>query len=774
MKKKTSRLAVAIIVAIVLAVTVIGIVSVSCYRNQNNTAESTWEPQSTADLMPDFVETGYGYDENTDSDGDGLNDHAEHYKYGTDIFVSDTDGDGLSDTRESELQTDPLKQDTDGDGIGDCTELRAGTDPLKKDNNTKCERTLTSDDGTASFALNGNAAIFDATLNIFASAGLSNVPGVISDAYWVHSPDDSEGTLTLTVPSAKADVSIYKLQNDTSFTKVKTNVAEKGGDIVLTASVKNGKYIVGACSALDDLKGSTDNIDVFLLIDDSGSMYDERMGVGKGSDPACKRIDMCKQLIENAPESIRFGLATFTADYMEKSDLTDDRTLIMTELDAIKNLSYEEKDGQFTGTFIATSLYNALDNFSADSSRRQVVVLLTDGATTEGTNLWAELFRDVKGLNETIERANDKKVSVITVALGRDVDVEYLSAIQKLTSGAYIHANSADAMDDLYAAILNAVNYNFTDLNGDGENDSVLIADSGFLPEEDGFSFCNLFAEANDIYSAGLCFGMSTFSSLYYQGELPASLDDMTVTEWQMWWARYIADVLTDRDITVPERVTGYDESTFETAGFAVDEDTGYIDASTPLYTWTADELAKCAEYFQWEFDSAMYDESYRYTEDALTLIDELEVVEVVSHTMGEDAFDMPLYNADIETDSASIQKGSALLKVLTRLHHVQFAEDLLENVTYDFVDHYEVITNQLSSGVPLVMRWGDHAVTLCNIQQDINDPCVYVLNVYDNIYPGVMSQITCTIQTDEGGNKVAAFDRFGSPVEPVFYDIQL
>jgi outer membrane protein OmpA-like peptidoglycan-associated protein len=72
---------------------------------------------------------------NPDTDGDGLSDGDEVHKYRTDPLKWDTDGDGLSDGDEVlKYKTDPLKADTDGDGLSDGDEvLKYKTDPLKKD-----------------------------------------------------------------------------------------------------------------------------------------------------------------------------------------------------------------------------------------------------------------------------------------------------------------------------------------------------------------------------------------------------------------------------------------------------------------------------------------------------------------------------------------------------------------------------------------------------------------------------------------------------------------
>ncbi len=80
-----------------------------------------------------------------DTDGNGIADGDEDFDqdsllnkeeeaYGTEVNVPDTDGDGIYDGKEiHETGTDPLKADTDTDSLPDGSELTMGLDPLKID-----------------------------------------------------------------------------------------------------------------------------------------------------------------------------------------------------------------------------------------------------------------------------------------------------------------------------------------------------------------------------------------------------------------------------------------------------------------------------------------------------------------------------------------------------------------------------------------------------------------------------------------------------------------
>jgi hypothetical protein len=69
----------------------------------------------------------------SDTDGDGLSDGDEVRVYGTDPLRKDTDSDGLTDMEEIRLGTSPTRADTDNDGLPDGVELARGTDPLNRD-----------------------------------------------------------------------------------------------------------------------------------------------------------------------------------------------------------------------------------------------------------------------------------------------------------------------------------------------------------------------------------------------------------------------------------------------------------------------------------------------------------------------------------------------------------------------------------------------------------------------------------------------------------------
>ena len=760
---------------IVIAVIVIVSLIVGCiflFKPKGNTPINE-TPKTGNDMFVDNIRAEYGYSEDRDSDGDTLTDYEEQHTHKTNAFHCDTDSDGFYDNLELEHGTDPLNSDTDNDGIFDGTELRAGTDPLKADNDLTFEVILTAKHNTAAtLTLSGDASVYDGTLQVFNVTGLNNTPGVMSDAYWVYSPSREKGTLTIQVGANEQELSIYKLNNDLTYTKIKTSIEESNSGLTLSAKVGNGRYLAGVCSFLDNIKANTEAIDVFLLLDDSGSMYNEMMD-GQGNDPEYKRIAMCKQLLSNASKDIRFGLATFTANYMEKSPIVEDRSKLIAELDTLQNTPYSDKESQFNGTFISTSIYHALDNFTANNPRRQILVLLTDGETTEGG--FGGLLSDTKSLSTTLSKANERNVTIIVVALGHSVDVNYLTEIETSTNGAYIHANSADAMEDLYATILNAVNLNFADTDDDGKNDSIIVADTGFRPDVNGFQFRNCLVLGENFDSLGMCYGISSFCSLYYQNKLPTAVSDMTTTDWNLWWFRKLN--ANNESVTQPCRIQGYNVIDLNQAGFDIDE-TGKLRYSFELGEWKSSTMDRYCKYFKWPVTDEYFIEVFPdapsftmkyYSEKAEKILEGEPLIKpIIVNKMAYPALDLTVSSGSLSGDDLSTQ---ALLRILMRYQVSQYQESTRKEHTYKFIDDFTTIEHSLSSGIPLVLCTSDHAVNVCRMRQDLENPNLYYLDLYDSNYSGKGTTMTAEVKIDASGNKYTEFQYGDTFSDVTFYD---
>ena len=103
-------------------------------------------------------------DLSADTDGDGLSDWDEIFRYDTDPHQSDTDGDGLSDSSEILSGANPLDTDENGDGIPDGVSAEAWTsDPIWAENSGKTNLVVTLGtaipDGAAASLVLGSVTI---------------------------------------------------------------------------------------------------------------------------------------------------------------------------------------------------------------------------------------------------------------------------------------------------------------------------------------------------------------------------------------------------------------------------------------------------------------------------------------------------------------------------------------------------------------------------------------------------------------------------------------
>lgn len=462
------------------------------------------------------------YFDSDDEDKDGLS-NKEEKELGTSLIKRDTDGDSISDYIEvKEQHTDPLNPDTDGDTLNDGCELALNLNPLNKKTDKKTadkKRNFTLDfaakEGTLN--INGNANIASTNFEIVDFIHVGKTPGVIGNMYEYYQEDAKIKNASISIAYKEKDLkakgyktdnlSIYKMLNNGTFQEVKSTVNKK--ECTVTARIsKPGKYLLADKTILN----SDITSKVYILLDNSGSMYPKEIVSASGeNDVNFKRVDMAKELIQKCGDDIQFGAGKFTATYTPLSeDFSSSEKKLITALESIKTT---EED--FNGTYIAKSIKSALDCFEkSDNSSRKFIVLLTDGETTESGWLYDE--------NDAIEDANQKNVSIIVIGLGNGVDTEYLTKIANGTGGMYVYANNSDALDKVYDAITAGLNYNLTDTDNDGKNDSILIADTGFDVTKDAICFDNYVVHMNyaDSPNFGQCYGIAAFTQKQYLGKV--------------------------------------------------------------------------------------------------------------------------------------------------------------------------------------------------------------------------------------------------------------
>jgi hypothetical protein len=671
------------------------------------------------------------YDGAADDDGDGLS-NDEELAAGTSMYSCDTDGDTLNDKNELEAGTDPLKWDTDGDGLSDGAELTAGLDPLKKktDGKTadqKVQINVTAEIADGKVSAEGNANINEIYFEEFTTSGLQQHPGIIGAAYEIFLPHEfTSAVLEIAFDeydiaergSEVENLSIFQFTNDGEFVEVPSKIDVDAG-IVSADLTHFSKYIL-----MDKTKvESEDGSQVMLLIDNSGSMYsldaipeEQRDATGfDENDPDFKRIDMANALIDMADEHILFGAAKFTKDYTLLSEISADEKKLHEQLNAVKTV-----EETFNGTYIAASINRALDSFDEDDFRRKFIVLLTDGATTESDNWFSSLFSIYDSLlDEAIANCKLKNVTVICVGLGKDVDVDYLKNISAATGGIYLHASNDAALDEIHKAILGQLNYGLEDLDGDGKNDRLILADSGFDPARNGFSFPNYCYNDQD----GQCYGLAAFAQQYYLGR--ANLTGAR-------FSTRIGGPILGQDAAVP----GYNIS-----GLAF-----FQDGKQDLFSYTnpiTDEL-RAVQDMEKESRRILDGKTLRYSEEAFNnvTIPYFEVREIpISGKWGKGSYtsiEQFIINSELDKDQNPedpIRFFEAVFWYYCLQNHSDEYVTKSDFGTYE--TGYDFLYSKISEGIPAVIQIPGHAVNGIRLLRDIEDPTTLILETYDSNFPG-------------------------------------
>jgi len=169
-------------------------------------------------------------------------------------------------------------------------------------------------------------------------------------------------------------------------------------------------------------------INVFLVIDVSGSMTDQFKGA--------RKIDAAKQAAKSFVSLIskndRVGLVKFSTIAQLVSNLTGNRSVLYEAIDRL------EPGGS---TAIGDGLWLALDHLTAVTGVR-AVILLTDGMHNAGTHT----------PEEAADRARSLGVRVYTLGFGekKDIDEDRMRKVAEMTGGQYFYSPSPEDLQRLY------------------------------------------------------------------------------------------------------------------------------------------------------------------------------------------------------------------------------------------------------------------------------------------------------------------------------------
>ena len=707
-----------------------------------------------------------------DSDNDGITDLIETQN-NLDPYSSDTDNDGLLDFDEINIYgTDPLKADSDGDGIFDGNEIFAGLDPLNPATNgiNDNERIFNKafEYRGATLAIEGDANMLDVYMGVRDLSGFTATPGIYSELFELYNYERGFSSAEISIPYDKNrvksekinvdDLKIFWLKENGEFEEVPSTVDKEHG--VVTASLEHfSLYCVGNSNTLN----SQIKTDVFILLDNSGSMYSKDYNeTFEENDVDFKRVDMAKDLISKTDENIRYRIGKFTASFTLLSEFTDDKETLYTALDRIKTES--EK---FNGTFIATSLVSAIRSFDNNRDSRKIIIILTDGETTEGQG---GLFNfSLYDEDDAISRAIKNNISIITIGLGKDINPTYLTKIASQTGGFYVHANDADALERVVQTLLADLQYGFIDTDNDNIVDSQIIADSGFDVTKDGFGFGNyhFYSDACDEMEGGQCFGLATVAQIYYRtGTIPKTGEKIEKYKsgGPILNGKYLAS-------------EGYDISNipfFDSKEKLINLNL-FNDVSSLVSKKIADVYERDINdqyhyVFQNHIKNAM--ESYQ----GLVSTYKYDYKKIGTDVNGGrfSSVDCLLYDikhVDYETLSEANKQKYQILKMINYYFTLQGKEDKfniydMDTAKYEkdarFTEVSEIF-QKLNSGIPLIFYGQAHAVNAIRVYRDIKNPYLYTLVLYDNNVSGKEQQVQIIFRPIKGVKNIDLTSRFNN-----------
>ncbi len=421
----------------------------------------------TDPLKKDSDDNGVN-DSDEDNDGDSLTNFEEQEK-GTSPVLSDTDSDELTDKEEIDTYlTNPLEEDTDEDGINDGDEIALGLNPLEKDSDN--DGII---DGDEIFSVTKTAE--GENLDPRASPKIEiNLAGNQVDTLSITKIDDTDFFLSKDIPgfigcgydfnvdgdfdtaqmTFEFDAALLEDPNFTPriywFDEENQTLEELPNQTVsgntVTAEVTHfSKYILCAKEELGaawdiEIQAQSDNIEVVLLIDSSGSM--------QGNDPSNIRLSVAQNLVSKLNDDDLVSVFSFDTYPSQKCGFTKDKNMAYSSISNIGSNGYS--------TYIGSGLSSALSIWSTASEENvnRFLVLLTDGQS----------FDDFISYSSV---ANSKDVTIYTVGLGSSVQSGELSSLAAGTGGAYYSAANASALYAIFDNILEQIDTS-TDTDEDG------------------------------------------------------------------------------------------------------------------------------------------------------------------------------------------------------------------------------------------------------------------------------------------------------------------
>lgn len=694
-------------------------------------------------------------DSEEDLDLDGLTNKQEK-EYKTNPLLLDTDMDGLNDYEEIFIyKTNPNKKDTDDDELNDSDEIKLKFNPLKSDslddglNDGKRNITYNYNFDNVNLKINGVGNISSTVVEINSNTKISNKKGLIDKLYTFYTDGKMKDAI-LTIKYDKNDLIKYGLNEDklsiyyfdeleAKYEKISTLVDKKNK--TLTAHLNHfSNYVVGDTSIVKE----NNTNEILFILDNSWSMYTNEQykeltgndyGVDKygntklaGSDSSGIRFTLTSDLINKLDNKFQIGLSEFRSDYKNALKIGSSKEELQNKLNTM--------NGNFitniAGTNITYALTNGIKEFSKDSDNKYIVIL------TDGQDYTLKL-----NTKKILASALENNVKICSIGFGDSSYNEGLSNISSGTGCKFYSSGNVNGLKELFDNIDSEINDNLIDIDGDNKFDGILIADSGFIVNRDGFSFGNY---GTNLSIGGHCYGMATFAQLYYKKKLPLKVNsitsenktsfsyDLTNTYFKNYGNLY--------DYKLQTNALKYSFG-FELFGEEIPSD---------LRTLSGNKLTLNEPYKREIIDSKLYE----IKEEKATLSKEQQLQRWgVNYELSDNYYlnenmmqtsemisndDKQLLNAIYAgfIKQHSISNYSSGMDYILWLRNILGTDDIAYSGSKGFINILKTRLND--SDAPVIssdFSSGLHAINAISLVQDIDNPNYYYIGVYDNNYPG-------------------------------------
>jgi Ca-activated chloride channel homolog len=214
-------------------------------------------------------------------------------------------------------------------------------------------------------------------------------------------------------------------------------------------------------SGFETMTNYEKGINFLLLIDNSGSMYQDMKGRRTQKDYE-RKISYVKNTVRTFVKSIsnpkdKIGVAVYNSNYTLYSGITDDKGRVEEYLEKIARPSPEE-----AYTEIYSSIYLAVDEFSKVKGRKAIIVL-SDGVNQPYFKLTGKehkLFGNkIFEFTEPVRDCQEEGISVYAVNFGLKGEQkdQGLSKIAIRTGGTVFDANDQKQLNEIYNLIVNQI-----------------------------------------------------------------------------------------------------------------------------------------------------------------------------------------------------------------------------------------------------------------------------------------------------------------------------